>query len=93
MEQIETVSRPKGSSQVSEQLSQADEALEKLSAIVGEVGNRLCRVLRDYKPQDGIGISEENEFLVPVAGDIRSIKCGIEIQIERISDYLDRLEV
>lgn len=90
---MEMGSEPKRQSQVTTQFNQANKSLDELSAIVGDLGKRLERVLREPTPQNAAVLTKEEEYLVPVASEIRDIAKSIGIQAAYLRDYLDRLEV
>jgi len=80
-------------SQVDDQLDRANGALERLTYIVNDLGERLAKVMREPYPPEDKEKARLEEVLVPLAGDIRSISEHIEVQTAKLRDYLDRLEL
>lgn len=78
---------------VAEAISNTNKALDELSAVIGDLGNRLDRAMREPSPQDPGENEKKEEYLVPIASEIRAISYTINDQISRIRDFLDRLEV
>lgn len=85
---------PQRQSQINSQFNRTNKSLDELSVIVGDLGIRLERVLREPTPQKNeVALTKDEEYLVPVASEIRDIARTIENQAARLRDYLDRLEV
>jgi len=80
-------------SQVDDQLDRANGALERLTYIVNDLGERLAKVMRSVPPKEKEEEDRLEEVLVPLAGEIRSISERIEVQTAKLRDYLDRLEL
>lgn len=82
----------KKQSQIDTQLKKVNMALDGLGGVIATLGDQLSGVMRDPEPQKEVS-SKEDEVLVSVAGQIRSIRMTIEDQIDKVNDYRDRLEV
>jgi len=68
---------------------------KSLTSVIGELGERLTKVLRQPYPEqkDEEEDRRPKEVLVPLAGNIRGISEHIEVQTDKLRDYLDRLEL
>ena len=73
--------------QVHNQIGIVNRKCNRLNDLVGEVGNRLSKVIRGPDPPS-IEKEEATEIeLVPVASSIRSIGYEIETAITDLEDY------
>jgi len=84
---------PEKTPQVEEQVKRVYGALDGLVCVVNELGERLTKVMRSVPPKEKEEKDRPEEVLVPLAGDIRSISEHIEVQTDKLRDYLDRLEL
>jgi hypothetical protein len=89
---MEIGNEPNRQSQVNSQFNQVNKLLDDLKAVVGELGKRLERALREPTPQKEAALTKD-EHLVPIASEIRDIGRTIGNQAARLRDYIDRLEV
>jgi len=94
-EAFEHSNEPERTPQIEEQVKRVYGALDGLSCVVNELGERLTKVLRQPYPEQKDEKKDRRleEVLVPLAGDIRSISEHIEAQTTKLRDYLDRLEL
>ncbi|MFH1629616.1 MAG: hypothetical protein ABIE47_12950 [Pseudomonadota bacterium] len=81
--------------QVLVQSRKVAESIKKLSAVVGELENRLCRAMRPDpgKVEGNDKMQKEVQELVPLAGDMRAIQSDVIHQTSRIESILERLEI
>jgi len=79
--------------QVEEQVKLAYVSVGSLTSVIKELGERLTKAMRSVPPEENEEKDRPEEVLVPLAGDIRSISEHIEVQTDKLRDYLDRLEL
>ena len=84
---------PKRQGQVQRELELAKKEAERLYTAACELGGSLTPVLRQQPGKAQAGEDAKAQELVPIAGEIWSIRYTIESSIVEIEDCLSRLEV